>query len=183
MMLRLLICFVVALGLMGAPPTHPDVPPAAQASAHFDAAAATQAWLDSVPPSAHARSDAYFEGTYWLMLWDFLYGAAVLILLLATGLSARFRDLAERITRVAFVRDFIYWTVFVIAYAVLTFPLTVYEGFFREKKYSLLNQTFGSWFRDQLIALALGVVLGGIAVAVLVMLVRRLPQTWHLWGT
>jgi STE24 endopeptidase len=72
---------------------------------------------------------------------------------------------------------------FVIAYAVLTFPLTVYEGFFREKKYKLLNQTFGSWFRDQLIALALGVVLGGIAVAVFVMLVRRLPQTWHPWGT
>ena len=31
----------------------------------------------------------------------------------------------------------------------LTFSLTVYEGYFREHKYGLLNQTFGPWMRDQ----------------------------------
>jgi hypothetical protein len=34
--------------------------------------------------------------------------------------------------------------VFIVA-SVLTFPLTVYEGYFREHKYGLLNQTFGPW--------------------------------------
>ena len=189
MRLRLLAWFLLATALLSAAaahpnaPAHPNVPAAAQASAHFDAAAATQAWLDTVPPSAHARSDAYFVGGYWLMLWDFLYGAAVLIFVLVTRMSVRFRDLAERVTRVLFFRDLIYWVEFLIVYAVLTFPLTVYEGFFREKQYGLLNQDFAGWFRDQLVVLALGVMLGGIAVAVFVMLVRRLPRTWHIWGT
>jgi len=54
-----------------------QVPTAAQPSEHFDADAATNAYLAEIPASARARSDAYFEGGYWLILWDFLYGAAV----------------------------------------------------------------------------------------------------------
>ena len=59
----------------------------------------------------------------------------------------------------------------------------MYEGFFREQKYGLMNQTFGGWFRDQLIALALSLVFGGLLVAALIAIVRRLPRTWHIWGT
>ena len=64
-----------------------------------DPAAATRAWLETVPAEKLARSDAYFEGGYWLILWNFLVGAAISLLLLGSGLSARLRDFAERITR------------------------------------------------------------------------------------
>lgn len=177
-----ILSLLSAVLLLGAP-AHPDVPRAALPSAHFDVTAATQAWLDKVPAAAHARSDAYFEGGYWLLLWDFLYGAVVFLFLLETKLSARFRDWAERITLIAFVHDLIYWAEFLIVSAAVTFPLTVYESFFREKRYGLLNQNFADWFRDQLVMLALAVVLAGIAVAIFVALIRRLPETWHLWGT
>ena len=52
------------------------VPPEAQPSLNFNADAATEAYLAQIPAAARARSDAYFEGGYWLILWDFLYGAA-----------------------------------------------------------------------------------------------------------
>src|SRR2546430_5222089 len=66
-------------------------PPAAAsgASGSIDPAAATRAYLDQLPAEQRARSDAYFEGGYWLQLWTFLWTAAVFILLLQTGLSAR----------------------------------------------------------------------------------------------
>jgi hypothetical protein len=51
---------------------------------------------------------------------------------------------------------------------VLTFSLTVYEGYFREHKYGLLNQTFGPWRWGQVIALAVSLILGGILLAPLV---------------
>ena len=54
--------------------------------------AATQAWLDSVPQDQRERSDAYFEGGYWLILWNFLFTAAISILLLTSRLSSRLRD-------------------------------------------------------------------------------------------
>lgn len=136
-----------------------------------------------MPPEAKAKSDAYFEGGYWLILWDFLYGLAVMLIVLETKLSARMRDAAERLTRFRWLQSFLYAVEFIVVTTVMTFPLTIYESFAREHKYGLSNQNFGSWFRDQAVGLALAVVLGGIAIAVLMAIVRRLPRTWHLWGT
>ena len=56
--------------------------------------------------------------------------------------------------------------------------MTVYEGYFREHKYGLLNQTFGPWMRDQLVGLAVGLVLGAILIVPLFGLVRRLGENW-----
>src|SRR6058998_1191550 len=108
------------------------VPSAAQASDHFDPLAATNAYLASVPPDKKARSDAYFEGGYWLLLWDFLASSGVYLLLLVFGWSARMRDRAQGITRFKPLQTFLYWVQFLAVTSVLLFPLTVYEGFFRE---------------------------------------------------
>ncbi len=171
------------LTTFAAPPKAPVVPVEAQPSKHFHAEAATDAWLAAVPAAARVRSDAYFEGGYWLLLWDFLYGAAIMILLLETKFSARMRNFAERLTRLRWLQWFLYWVEFVIVTAALTFPMTLYEDFFREHQYGLSNQNFTSWFRDQLVGLVLVIVLGGIAFVILAGMVRRLPLTWHLWGT
>ncbi|MFL6354142.1 MAG: M48 family metallopeptidase [Bryobacteraceae bacterium] len=166
-----------------ASPRAPVVPLAARPSPHFNSEAATKAWLDTVPSAVRAKSNAYVEGGYWLILWDFLYGAAVMVLLLETKLSARIRHLAERLTRFRPVQSFCYWVGFVVVSAALLFPLTFYEEFLREHNYGLSNQNFSSWFRDQFAALLVIVVLGGVAFIVLAGIVRRFPQTWHVWGT
>src|SRR3954453_12088712 len=75
------------------------LPPEAQPSSHFDPQAATNAYLAQIPAQAMARSNAYFEGGYWLILWDFLIGVVVLILVLRAGWSAAMRNIAESITR------------------------------------------------------------------------------------
>jgi len=181
MRILLLIFFISAVAVHSAP-LAPVVPLAAQPSAHFDVDAATNAWLATVPAASKARSDAYFEGGYWLTLWDFLYTAAVMIVLLETRLSAKLRDAAERLSRFRTVQSVLYWIEFLAVTSALLFPLTVYEDFFREHQYGLSNQSFGSWFLDQLIALAVTFVLGGLAFAVVMAIVRRLPRTWHWWG-
>jgi len=155
---------------------------AAAQSANFDVKAAVEAYLASVPANARARSDAYFEGGYWLILWDFLCTAAIVLSLLATRLSAKMRDLSERVTRFKPLQTFIYWIEFLIITQVVSFPLAVYEAFFRERKYGLMNQTFGAWFGDQMKGLLISLILGGLLVAVLFGLVRRLPRTWWIWG-
>ena len=157
-------------------------PPPPPTAATFDAVAATNAYLATVPPDKKARSDAYFEGGYWLILWDFLYGAAVALLLLSTRLSARMRSLAERLTRFQPLQTFAYWVQYLLLTTALTFPLSVYEGYIREHQYGLATQTFAPWLGDQLKSLALGLLLGGLAVTALFGIVRRLPRTWHIWG-
>jgi len=176
---------MLALSLMAQPPKTPptlQIPPGAQAAPGFTAEAATEAYLNSLGAERKAKSDSYFEGGYWLILWDFLYGGAVLLVLLETGWSARFRDLSERMTRRKPLVNWICWGLFSVATFVLGLPLAVYEGFIREKQYGLMNQTFPAWFVDQLKGLGLSVLLGGLIVMAIFGIVRRLPRTWHVWG-
>ena len=170
--------FFTVSAVAQAAPEVPDitkVPAAAQPSDHFDVNAATDAYLDLMPASAKARSDAYFEGGYWLILWDFLLGAVIALLLLNLGWSAWMRNLAERITNWKWLQTFIYWVQYLLLTTVLGFPMAVYEGYFREWKYGLATQTFGPWMWDQVKGLGLeraagrhlrgGAVLGGAQAA------------------
>jgi STE24 endopeptidase len=158
------------------------VPPEAQPSDHFNAQAATEAYLAQIPPAATARSDAYFEGGYWLILWDFLYAIAISIVLLTFRWSAGMRDRAERLTRFKPLQTLLYWLQYLVITSVLGFPLAVYEGFFREHQYGLATQTFGPWMGDQLKGLLVNAVLGGLVAMMLFGVVRRLARSWHVWA-
>jgi STE24 endopeptidase len=182
-----LLAFLLSLSVpLGAqtPPSSArlQIPAAAQAGPGFDPEAATRAYLATLGPEQKVRSDAYFEGGNWLMLWDFLFGAAVSILLLWARFSARMRDLAERIVPRKPLATWLYWAQYSIALFVLGFPLAVYEGFVREHQYGLSNQTFAAWLIDGCKGLGLNIVLGGLAVMALFEIVRRLSRTWHVWG-
>src|SRR4029453_10245427 len=102
MIVRLTI-FIVALACSSNSLTAQETPSPSPGSVAIptgitDPAAATRARLDTIPTDEKARSDAYFEGGYWRILWNFLLTAAVALFLLTTRLSARIRDLAATLT-------------------------------------------------------------------------------------
>jgi len=171
-------------GLASAQTNAPAAPSqlAVSASAPHDVKAAADFYLAKMPPARRAQSDAYFEGGYWMILWDFLISAFVMWLLLHFRWSSKMRNLAERVTRFKALQTAIYWIQFFIVVEILTFPLSLYEGYFREHKYGLLNQTFGPWMRDQLVMAMVGLVLGAILVIPLFWVVRQLGKNWWVWG-
>jgi STE24 endopeptidase len=160
-----------------------DNSPALQQTTPLDPAAATQAWLNSVPPEKREKSDAYFEGGYWLILWNYLLAAGISILLLPSRFSARLRDLSERLTKSKTLQVACYSVPYWLLVYVLTFPLDFYEHFVREHQYHLATQTFPAWFREQLIGLGITIVGGTIFLIVLYAVFRRAPKTWWIWGT
>ena len=160
----------------------PPPPAASGASGSIDPEAATRAYLARQTSAEKARSDAYFEGGYWLDLWGFLWAAAAYLVLLHTGVSARMRDLSERLTRVRSLQIGAYWVQFLVAVAIMSLPLTVYRDFVREHRYGLSNLTFAAWLGELGKGLAISAVLGGLAMMILYALVRRLPRTWWIWG-
>ena len=187
--MKIVACLFFALQLIAAP-LSVTAQPASAAMANspqtvkpLDPAAATRAWLDTVPAEKRAKSDAYFEGGYWLILWNFLLGAAISLFLLGSGLSARLRDFAERTTRFKSLQVAVYAIPYVVIVTFLSFPLGVYSGYFREHAYGLATQTFGPWFREQIISLAVEIVLTTILLIVLYAVFRRAQRTWWLWGT
>ena len=154
-----------------------------------DPAAATEAWLAMVPRDQREKSDAYFEGGYWLLLWNFLLLAAISIFLLESRISARLRDFTERIARGCTGRcQFplqvaLYAVPYLLLVYVLSFPLNLYEHFFREHRYGMATQSFLPWFREQLIGFGLTMIGGTVLLIVLYCVFRRAPRTWWIWGT
>jgi Zn-dependent protease with chaperone function len=157
--------------------------PALQQSTPLDPVAATQGWLDSVPQDKRAKSDAYFEGGYWLILWDYVVAAAISVLMLSSRISARLRDFSERLTRYKTLRVACFSIAYLLLVYVLSFPLNVYENFVREHQYGLATQTFPAWFQEQLIGLGITLIGGTIFFIVLYAVFRRAPKTWWIWGT
>src|SRR6266446_5201470 len=149
----------------------------------FDPVEATKAWLNTVPGNKRAKSDAYFEGGYWLILWNFLVGAAIAILLLVSKWSARLRDFAERATNSKSIQVAIYAVGYVLIVAVLSFPLAFYQLFLREHQYGFATQTFGPWFVEQLVGLVVAFIASSIALAVFYWVFRHAPNSWWIWGT
>lgn len=77
----------------------------------------------------------------------------------------------------------LYAVAFVCIVALLTFPLTVYQYYFREHQYGLATQTFGPWFRERITDLILTLILLPLALLILYAVFRKLPRTWWLWAT
>jgi len=159
-----------------------DIPAGAEAGPGFDVDAATTAYINLLTAEERARSDAYFEGGYWLQLWGFLYGLAVAWLLLGTRLSAKMRDFGERFGRWRWLHTLIYGLQYTAIGTVLSFPITLYQGFFREHQYDLATQTIGAWMGDQFTALIVGMIFGSIAITLLYAVIRKVPNTWWVWG-
>src|SRR5216110_242032 len=180
-----LLCCLISLRPVQAQESSP--PPVTstkiEAAKSFDPVEATKAWLNTVPADKRAKSNAYFEGGYWLILWNFLLGAAIGILLLASKWSARLRDFAERATNSKSIQVAIYAVGYVLIVAVLSFPLAFYQLFLREHQYGFATQTFGPWFVEQLIGLVVALIASSVALVVFFGVFRRAPKSWWLWGT
>ncbi len=160
-----------------------EIPDGAKAGPDFSVDKATDAYINLLSEEDRARSDAYMEGGYWLQLWGFLYGLALAWLLLGTRLSARMRNLSERIGRWRWLQTFIYSAQYVVIASVLSFPLTVYQGFFREHSYNLATQTFGAWMGDQFTGLMVSVLIGSFALTLIYAVIRKASNSWWIWGT
>ncbi len=178
----LLIALLAPAGAALAQPAPAATVPAVPRAARFDPVAATDAYMARLSPEKRARSDAYFEGGYWLTLWSFLYGLGVAWLLLGSRLSARMRDLAGRITRFQWLQPFFYALQYILATTVLSFPLAVYADFLREHQYGMATQTFPAWMGDELKGLGLALLFGSVVLTILYAVLRAAPRTWWLWG-
>ncbi|WP_310496281.1 M48 family metalloprotease [Sandarakinorhabdus sp.] len=149
----------------------------------FDVEMATQAYMATLSGAARAKSDAYFEGGYWLIAWDFLVTILANGAVLHLGWAARLSAWAKGRAKGGFGRAFLFAVPYVLLVTAITLPFTIYTDFFREHQYGLSNQSFGAWAGEAGIGLAINTIVlallwGGIHCAI-----RRSPKGWWLAGT
>jgi STE24 endopeptidase len=153
------------------------------AATTFDPEAAIQAYLATLKGAARAKSDAYFEGGYWLLLWGAVVTVLVSWIELRFGWSASWSGWAGRVTQRRWLKPALYALPFVLVTALLTLPWAIYTEFFREHQYGLSNQSFAEWGGDQLKALLIQLIVFPLALMAIFAVIRRSPRRWWLWAT
>lgn len=148
-----------------------------------NAEAATQAYMDRLPAEVVAKSDAYYTGSYWLILWELLATLAVAALLMSGRRAARLRDACQRLGRGPLRRDFLFGAAYAGLSAVISLPLALYFGWWREQAYGMSTQTLADWFVEMVQSQAIDLLLMGLVVAGLYALIRRAGARWWIWGT
>lgn len=158
-----------------------QLPPDAEWGPYFDVGRATDAYIATVPAAEREKSDAYFEGGYWIATWGTLIVVLVLWLMLRFRFAARLRDFAA--ARSPFLQSFVVAVGFLLALSVATLPWALYTNYFREHQYGMSNYTLGGFFGEWAINVAISTAFVGLAIAGIYKLVRRVRERWVYWAT
>lgn len=156
---------------------------ALQAAPAFDPETATQAYLATLDGAARARSDSYFEGGYWLILANFVVGLAVAGLLLQSGFAKTLRDKLRAAVKLNWLTTLIFAAVYSLITSILTFPMTLYEGFYREHAFNLSTMTLPDWLGEWAMQLGVSTLMFAIFITILYAVIRIAKASWWMWGT
>src|SRR5438270_3520664 len=156
----------------------------AQRTTPAEALAFRQAALDrpayTLPPDKlksaqelfRARTILHFGGEAWEILQ--------LVLLLALGVPARMRNIAENLTKNRWVQGFVFVFLLLLTITLLNVPLRIY-GHHVAVAYGLSVQGWGSWAWDLAKSFLLTWFVASLLVMLLFWVIRKSPKHWWFW--
>ena len=109
---------------------------------------------------------------------ELVISAVLLGILAFTGLS---RTLSGPIQLPPILSAVAYFILLMVAYALLTIPLSYFSGYFLPRRYGLIHQSLAGWLADALKGGVLSLVLGSAIVGAVYWLMDRTPL-WWLWA-
>ena len=134
----------------------------------------------SLPPDKLDKAHDYARARNWLHFAGEIYGVVVVVVILAFGIAAKFRDWAEAASQRRFVQAMIFIPLLLLANDLLTIPLGIY-GQHLELVFNQSVQSWPSWLWDwtkgEFLALLVAIPLGFILYAI----IRRSPGRWWFY--
>jgi len=134
----------------------------------------------TLPPDLYEKAVKYSRAQYILYFVGFVWGVIVLLLVLVWKLAPKYRDWAERATKVRFLQAMIFTPILLLTIAVLELPTDIY-GHWLSRSYGISVQGWGSWAWDwtkgELVSFAIGIILVWVLYAV----IRHSPRPWWFY--
>jgi STE24 endopeptidase len=149
----------------------------------FDPELATQAWMATLSGSARAKSDAYFEGGYWIILWDAVVTILAAWVTLKLGWAHRLSAWVQARTSRKWLQSFLFALPYMLLTAIITAPWVLYTAFFREQQYGLMNQTLPEWLGENSIAIMIDALVVSLLFIGIHAAIRRAPKGWWVIGS
>ena len=133
-----------------------------------------------LPPDLHEKAHRRNRIHFWLNLIGVVFSIVVLWLILRWRLAPRYRNWAERISRLSFLQSVVFSPSLLLTIALLTLPLDFY-GEVVEKRYGISVQGWGSWGWDWIKGQLISFVIGTILIWLLYLVIRRSPRRWWFY--
>ncbi len=116
----------------------------------------------------------------WLGVADFVFGVALLVVLLATGWNGALRDFAMHGAYEHYTFAVALYVLMLMLIGKLVGLGLDYYGFRVEHRYNLSNQRLRAWIWDETKGFLVGTALAVIVVEMLYFIIREFPQYWWL---
>ncbi len=149
----------------------------------FETATVTELESDFIYPMSDERKEKLISYSKFKNIWRFaafFIEIIIMAVLLYTGLSARFRQWAEAISKKEFFVYLFYILFFSLFVYIVNLPFDYYREFIVEHNYGFSNQTLNEWFAEDLKALGVIFVFELIIISILYFLINRYKR-WWLW--
>ena len=134
----------------------------------------------SLPPEKLAQAIAYSRARTMLGFAQTGWGILTLVLMLALGVIAAFRDWAVGATAKRWLQGFIFVPLLVLASSVVGLPLDLY-GQRLELKYGQSVQSWASWWWDWTKGQVIAIVVFSLLALLLFWVIRKSPRHWWAW--
>ena len=134
----------------------------------------------SLPPDLYKKAHDLGVIHFRFNLIGFFYGLVVLWIILRFGLSPKYRDWAEKVSRNSFVQALVFAPLLIVTMGILGLPSDIYENSV-ERQYGLSIQSWGSWFWDWTKGEFLSILLGIFLIWILYAIIRKSPRRWWFY--
>ena len=130
------------------------------------------------------QSKKYARIKLQLSLFGMVYTCVLLLLLMVSGWSVAFREIATQFEMSVYLVVGCYFLLFTFFFFLWTFPLEVYSSYALEKQFNLSNQTFPAWLGESMKKHLLSFFMMLLLVQVLYFCIREMGGQWWLcvWG-
>ncbi|SRR6266436_4793531 len=132
------------------------------------------------------QARTYARIRHRLILVDLAIAAAGILIVLFSGLGTWLRNLLHPLAWQPAPgwlpwQVLVYFLILILAYQVISAPLSYYSGFVLPHRFGLSTQSLKDWLLDLFKGLVLGLVLEVLAIELVYWLLAVQPQTWWLW--
>src|SRR5438876_2723099 len=159
-------------------PTQPAVPPSIENPQEPPNSRRTEQY--TLSQDRYQKAVAYSRAEYILWFLSYAVSIAVLILFLRLGISARLRDVAERVTGNRWLQGLIFVPLLILALDVFDLPARIY-GHVLSLRYAQSIQGWGSWLLDWIKGEALGAAFAAVLALILYRVMRWSPRRWWIY--
>jgi STE24 endopeptidase len=178
--LTLALTFIVTA--MASAPCVAQVPVSVPTAGTTDASPADSPITEfRLPPDKVEKATALYHTRIVLYVLGTIYGVFLPLLILGFRVSAKFRDIAARVSHRHFVQAIIFAPLLFVTMDVLTLPLELYSHHLAVG-YGLSVQGWGSWSWDWIKAELVNTVIATLLIWGLYAILRKWPRRWWLFG-